>query len=232
MTQLPGPYGAPPPRPGQPYGPPPGYGPPAYPPPGQFGMPPQPPPNRNLRPWLIGGGVLLLAGIGVLVAFLLGGDDGDQATALRATASSEATTEPTATSTRPPRSTTGSLPGGARVTEAAPPTEGAYAGSAETAVAWLEAMGQGNFQTAYDLSCAEVRDAAAAAGGDPAQTLGDYFYTDTLGGQGWTSGTFDGVEHQAASGLDMASFTLQLEDGQTFLLLIYVGPELTVCDFL
>jgi hypothetical protein len=40
------------------------------------------------------------------------------------------------------------------------------------------------------------------------------------------------VEHQAQSGLDAATFTLRLDDGRDFLLLVYVDRDLTVCDFL
>jgi len=29
----------------------------------------------------------------------------------------------------------------------------------------------------------------------------------------------------------MATFSLQMDDGETFTLLVYVGPDLTVCDF-
>jgi hypothetical protein len=110
---------------------------------------------------------------------------------------------------------------------------GRYVGSGDIALAWVEALGRYDYQTAYDLSCSEVRDASAtaAAGGDPADALGDYFYSQVLGVPEFTSGTFDSVEHQPDSGLDLASFTLQLADGQSFLLLVYVGPDLTVCDF-
>lgn len=77
------PYGAPQPGPGQ-------YGAVPPPPPGPLGggyppLPPFPPPpgGRSKLPWIIGGavlGVLVLAGIGVLLLVLLsGGDDDDKA---------------------------------------------------------------------------------------------------------------------------------------------------------
>ena len=47
---------------------------------------------------------------------------------------------------------------------------GTVRGSADTALAWVQAMAEGDFQTAYDLSCADVQQSAtdAAAGEDPA----------------------------------------------------------------
>ena len=47
---------------------------------------------------------------------------------------------------------------------------------------------------------------------------------------GFTDGTFDSVTTRGVEpghGL----FTLQLDDGETFPLLVYVGPDLTVCNF-
>jgi hypothetical protein len=96
-------------------------------------------------------------------------------------------------------------------------------------------MADGHFQTAYDMSCAEVQDAAASAAtantGDPAWELATYFYEQTLGGAGFIEGTFDAVAYQSDSNQDMATFTLQLDNGEQFTLLVYVGPDLTVCDF-
>ncbi len=94
-------------------------------------------------------------------------------------------------------------------------------------------MAAGEFQTAYDLSCPAVREsaAAAAADGDPAWELATYFFEQTLGGRGFTEGSFDSLEHDAVSGTDVATFTLMLDDGEQFPLLVYVGPDLTVCDF-
>src|SRR4029450_3552626 len=48
---------------------------------------------------------------------------------------------------------------------------------------------------------------------------------------GFTEGTFDAVAYQSDSNQDMATFTLQLDNGEQFTLLVFVGPDLTVCDF-
>ena len=246
----PGPQGwgqhpLPPPGPWTPPGPPPTYpaqtpyGAPQHPgwdPATRYGPPPAPGGSSNtLLYWLGGAAVLLLAGLGTLVAVLLTRDDGGRPTALQATGTTAAAEAPVSTSSRPPRATGAELPGGARDAEPAPePADsGRYAGSGETALAWVEAMARGDWQTAYDLSCADVRDAAsrAAAGGDPAYALGEYFFTVTLGGHGFTRGTFDTLEYQAGSDTDLASFTLDLDNGESFLLLVYVSADGTVCDF-
>ncbi|WP_324276905.1 hypothetical protein [Blastococcus brunescens] len=101
------------------------------------------------------------------------------------------------------------------------------------ALTWVDALADGNWQTAYDLSCAEVQDASttAAAGGDPAYELGRYFYTQVLDGVGFTEGTFDSIEHDEVSGADVGTFTLAMDNGETFTLLVYVQEDLTVCDF-
>jgi hypothetical protein len=95
-------------------------------------------------------------------------------------------------------------------------------------------MAEGDFQTAYDLSCADVRAsaAAAAAGGDAAGELGRYFFEQTLSGRGFSDGTSDSILYSEAADSDVASFTLQMDDGQEFLLLVYVQPDGTVCDFI
>ena len=67
-------------------------------------------------------------------------------------------------------------------------------------------------------------------GGDPAEILAGYFYGEVLGGQGFDDGTFDGVT--TSGDQDVASFSLTLEDGSPFTLLVYVGSDLAVCDFL
>ena len=54
--------------------------------------------------------------------------------------------------------------------------------------------------------------------------------SETLGGQGFTDGTFDGVSYLGSTRTS-PSFSLTLEDGSTFLLLVYVDSDLTVCDF-
>ncbi|WP_164704519.1 hypothetical protein [Blastococcus litoris] len=233
MTQPPGPYGPP-------YGQPAPYGQPVPPPqppqgygqPGTYGAPPQPPARKNLLPWLIVGGAVLLSGIGIALVLLLGG--GDSGSEERAAASTTSSA-PTTSSAEPSReSSLGDLPGGAQVADEPTVAAGnAYAGSDEVALAWVDALADGDWQTAYDLSCAAVRDsaAAAAAGGDPAYELGRYFYEQTLGGVGFTEGTFDSIQFDPASGSDIGAFTLAMEDGETFTLLVYVQEDLTVCDF-
>ncbi|TFV89022.1 hypothetical protein E4P40_09155 [Blastococcus sp. CT_GayMR20] len=234
----PGPYGRP-----APYGPPPAYGPPpqgpgGY-PPGGYGRPPQPPEKKKgLLPWIIVGVAVLVSGVGVALVFLLTGKDDERpadnqaATSTSSSSSSPATSESADNSHD---SAHGDLPGGAQVVVPEDDGGGQFEGSGDVALAWVQALADGNFQDAYDMSCAEVQDAAAAAsvGGteDPAWELATYFYEDTLGGVGFTEGTFDSVTYQEASNQDMASFTLHLDDGNTFTLLVYVGPDLTVCDF-
>ena len=225
MTQPP--VSGPPPS----FPPPPGYG--GYPPPA-FGPPPQPPRKRNLLPWLIVAGAVLISGLGLLAVVLLTGDDdtGDGGTAPQAiatTSSSPATASPT-----PSRQNDATeLPGGARVAEPAQAPAGRFANSGDVALAWVQAMADGEFQTAYDLSCADVQSSsdAAAAGDDPAWTLATYFYEVTLGGEGFSGGSFDGVEYSEVSDSDVASFTLQLDNGENFLLLVYVDADGAVCDF-
>lgn len=244
MTQPPGPYGGfgqpgpyepsgqPVPFPGQyqpgPYGQPGAYG--------QPPQPPQPPRKKNLLPWIIVGGAVLLSGLGVLLVVLLGGGDGkdtqNAATNSTPAASSSSSAEPGADG-----SARADLPGGAQVAEEdTSADQSRYPGSADTALTWVQAMADGEFQTAYDLSCAEVQqaasDVAAGEGGDPAWELGSYFFEQTLSGQGFTDGSLDSIQYDSASDSDIASFTLQLDDGEDFLLLVYVNSDGTVCDFL
>ena len=95
-------------------------------------------------------------------------------------------------------------------------------------------MADGDFQTAFDLSCTDVQQSAsdAAAGEDPAWSLGSYFFEHTLSGQGFTDGSFDSIMYNTESASDIASFTLRLDDGEEFLLLVYVQSDGTVCDFI
>jgi hypothetical protein len=240
------PYGQP-----APYGPPPtgqqpNFGQPAYGPPpqapggfpaGGYGQPPQPPEKKGLLPWLIVGLAVLVSGVGVALVFLLTGKDDDsssdnQAATSSSSSSSSSSASPSADHGHEPA---GDLPGGAQVVVPDNDGGGQFEGSGDVALAWVQALADGDFQTAYDMSCAEVQDAAATAsvGGteDPAWELATYFYEQTLGGVGFTEGTFDSVTYQETSNQDMAAFTLQLDNGDTFTLLVYVGPDLTVCDF-
>jgi hypothetical protein len=198
---------------------------------GQPLQPPQPPPppKKNLLPWLIVGAAVLLSGLGVLLVVLLRGD----ATPRRDAAASAA--PPTsAAGASPSRSAHAGLPGGAQVAdEDTGVGQAKFAGSGDVALGWVQAMADGDFKTAYDLSCADVRQSAtdAAAGGDPASTLGSYFFDQTLSGRGFTDGSFDSIIYSSESDSDIASFTLQLDDGQEFVLLVYVQSDGTVCDF-
>ena len=186
-----------------------------------------PPPKRNLLPWLIVGSAILLSGLGLLLVVLLrGGNDVEPA------AAPTTTTATSAPSAGP--STHGELPGGAQVVEEdASVGQARFPGSADTALAWVQAMADGDFQTAYDLSCAAVQQSAtdAAAEDGPAWALGTYFFEHTLGGRGFTDGTFDSLIYNSQSDSDVASFTLWLEDGEEFLLLVYVQADGRVCDF-
>ena len=236
MTQPPGsfgPYGQPGQYPQQsPYGQQPGgYGQPGYgQPSGPYGPPS--PQKKSLLPWLIVGGAVLLSGLGILLVVLLGGNDSPapQATASTAPASSSSDD---ASASAP---THADLPGGAQVAEEQQSSadQGRYEGSHDAALAWVQAMADGDFQTAFDLSCADVQASAteAAAGGDPAWELGTYFFEQTLSGQGFTDGSFDSISYDSDSDTDIASFTLQLDNGEEFLLLVYVLPDGTVCDFI
>ncbi|HET6392878.1 MAG TPA: hypothetical protein VFG13_08695 [Blastococcus sp.] len=230
MTQPPGPYGPPSGEP-TPYGQPP-YGPPQYGRPAPYGPPPQPPARQSLLPWLIVGGAVLLSGIGIGLVLLLGG--GDSGTEEQAAAATTSSAPATSSSAEPSReSALGDLPGGAQVAEPTQAAGNAFPGSDEVALTWVDALAGGDWQTAYDLSCVEVQDAAtaAAAGGDPAYELGRFFYEQTLGGVGFTEGTFDSIQFDETTGTDIGAFTLALENGETFTLLVYVQPDLTVCDF-
>jgi hypothetical protein len=226
MSQPPGQFGGP-------YGPPGAYGPPPYGAPvGPTGYG-APPPRNNALPWLIVGAAVLLSGLGLLLVFLLPSDR-DPTPAGATAPSAESSTSASAAPTRPTEA--GGLVGGATrapssEVDAGPP--GRYAGSADVALAWVRAMADGDFETAFASSCPQVQQAAVDAddGSGPAWTLGTYFFEQTLGGVGFTEGSFDGLVHDAASASDVATFTLQLDSGEAFVLLVYVGPDLTVCDF-
>jgi hypothetical protein len=237
MTQPSGPYGeiydAPPYQP-DPYGPPDPYArQDQYAQPGPYGPPPQPPRRpKNLLPLLIIGGAVLLSGIGIMLVVLFSRNDSPS---VDPTARSESPPPPASSSAEPtPESAVGDLPGGAQVAEPSATVGGAFPGSDGVAFTWVDAMADGDWQTVYDLSCTAVQDAAtsAAAGGDPAYELGRYFYEQTLGGVGFTEGTFDSIQYDEVTGTDIGAFTLRLENGETFTLLVYVQEDLTVCDFL
>jgi hypothetical protein len=214
-----------------PFGPPGQYRPPYGQPLGHppYGQPPQPPPGKNLLPWLIVGGAVLLSGLGLLLVVLLRGDH-------RGATDAAAPTRPASSgpATSASASPHGELPGGAQVADQDTGGQARFPGSDQVALDWVQAMADGDFQTAYDLSCADVQQSAtdAAAGADPASTLGSYFFDHTLSGQGFAEGSFDSIIYNSEADSDIASFTLQLDDGQEFLLLVYVQSDGTVCDFI
>ena len=176
---------------------------------------------------------MVLSGIGILLVVLLGGDDApDLQAATNSTAPAASSSSADVSASEPTRA---DLPGGAQVAEEnSSADQSRYEGSHDVALAWVQAMADGEFQTAFDLSCADVQASAtaAAAGGDPAWELGTYFFEQTLSGQGFTDGSFDSLSYDEASDTDIASFTLQLDNGEEFLLLVYVQPDGTVCDFI
>ena len=215
MGQPPGPYGAPGPFPPQ-------YG-------GPYGAPPPPPPSRNLLPWLIVGGAVLLSGVGLLLVVLLTRDDGASST--QASASTAATSASASASSG---SAAAELPGGARVVEPSSTSSARFPGSEQVALTWVQAMADGDFETAYELSCADVQASAAAVddGSGPAWALGTYFYEQTLGGNGFTEGSFDSIQYSEAADSDVGTFILQLDSGEEFMLLVYVDSSQKVCDFI
>jgi hypothetical protein len=216
-----------------PYGPP-GQYPPRYgqqfvKPPYGYGPPPQPPPRKNLLPWLIVGGAVLLSGLGLLLVVLLRGDHRGSTDAAAA-----APTRPAPSATTASASPHGGPPGEVQVADQVTGGQARFPGSDQVALGWVQAMADGDFQTAYHLSCAGVQQSAtdAAAGADPASTLGSNFFDQTLSGQGFTEGSFDSIIYNSGANSDIASFTLRLDDGQEFLLLVYVQSDGTVCDFI
>jgi hypothetical protein len=250
----PGPYGQPGAAPG-PYAQPGPYGPPGggFPPPGGPGGPGgygpygQPPKKGNALPWIILAVVVVLAGVGVLLFFLLGGDDDDANTAgstSTTTSTSSSAGEPSGMS---PDMSDMSLPGGASTPPPTNPggsmtesgggstTGSQFAGSDQVALGWVQALFQGDFTTAYSSMCATFQqDIAALAsenGVTPEDALSVLFYEGTLEGRGITDGTLDSVEFDGEAGLDVASFTLALDDGSTFNLLVGVDQDLTVCGW-
>jgi hypothetical protein len=177
---------------------------------------------------------VLLSGLGLLLVVLLTSDR-DPTPAAATAPSTESATSASVAPTRPTGA--GGLVGGATRAPSSDAVDagspGRYAGSADVALAWVQAMADGDFEAAFAGSCPEVQQAAVDAddGSGPAWTLGSYFFEQTLGGVGFTEGSLDALVHDAASASDVATFTLHLDSGEDFVLLVYVGPDLTVCDF-
>jgi hypothetical protein len=248
----PGPYGQPSPQPG-PYGQPgqPGpYGPPGggFPPggPGGYGPYGQPPKKNSALPWIIVAVVVVLVGVGAVLFFTLrGGDDDTSTAASTTTATSTTTSSSSSASDDMSMDTDMSLPPGA----SPPPTNpngnmgdsdggasnGQFAGSDQVALAWVQAMYTGDFTTGYNALCPDWQQQVAAAaqqnGATNEDVLGTYFYTEVLGGHAIDDGTLDSVDYSAADDLDIASFSLTLDDGSTFNLVVAVDANLAVCGF-
>jgi hypothetical protein len=135
------------------------------------------------------------------------------------------------------------LPGGA----APPPTNpggsmggnqggadnGQFAGSGDAAVAWVNAMFNGDFTTGYASLCPDLQSTIAQAASENGVSNEDatsiLFYQVTLNGHGITDGSEDSVA--AGDGLDVVSFTLQLDDGSSYNLLVGVDQNLAVCGW-
>jgi hypothetical protein len=231
------PYGQPA-QPGQ-YGPPAQYGQPgpygAPDGPGGYGRPPQ---KKSPLPWIVASSVVMLAGIGVLLFFLVNGDDPTNA-------ASSSTSSPAAQSTAPPLPSTGldagDLPGGATPTrtmtteDSGGTFEPQFPGSEELALSWMNAMLSRDFPAAYELTCADLRaladQNAPEAGLTPPEVIGAAFYDSTIGGQGFTDGTLDALEYDPTHDVDVGTFTLILDDGTTATVQLWVGSDLTVCNW-
>jgi cytoskeletal protein RodZ len=244
MSQPPGQYGQP--GPGQ-YGQPGGYGPPGGPGfggPGGYGQPPQ---KKSVLPWVITAAVVVLAGVGILLFFLLKDDDDNSSTAASSTTSAAATTSSSAGSSMGSVPTDTDLPTGASRPTANPtgsmgndaPSGGTgetqFAGSDQVALDWVNAVFQGDTATAYSGLCADyqqqIADLATQNGVSNEDALAAIFYGDTLGNHTIQDGTFDSIAYDSDSGLDVASFSLTLDDGSSFQLLVGVDENLTVCGF-
>lgn len=238
--QSPGPYGPP-----SPYGPPPQPGPYPQPSPYGYGAPPPygpgqvpggpPAPKKNLLPWLIVGGAVLLSGLGILLVVLLTGDDGTSTTA-----GDQATATATSAPATDDGSQDGALPGGASAVETGGadddgPSETAYEGSEDVALDFMNALLNRDNQAAYDLSCDALQAAGitfgAAIGASPADALAQSFHDTLTNGELMTDGTFDSIAYEPAVGVDRAVFTAVLESGAQVEMHVDVESDLTVCNW-
>jgi hypothetical protein len=195
--------------------------------------------------------VVVLAGVGVLAFFLFRGDDGGSTTAA-SSSTSTSTSASSRTSSAPAMDggsgmgSGGALPGGASNPPSNPggsmstdaPSGGSscrYDGCNQVAAAWLSALLQGNDDSAFQLSCAELQQAATrgsqGSGTTPAGYLAGYFFSKTLGGQGFTDGTLTDVAFDSGSGYDLVKADLTLEDGTTQTVTVAVDSDSLVCDW-
>ena len=134
--------------------------------------PPQPPPTNNLLPWLIVGGAVFVSGLGILLVVLLrGGGTGRP----RCRRHGHVARRP------PPRRARARSDGRPARRRARGSDQDTGGGTGQVRRAptrshwrWVQAMADGDFQTAFDLSCADVRQSAtdAAPASDPAWALG------------------------------------------------------------
>ena len=108
-------------------------------------------------------------------------------------------------------------------------------GSSDLALAWVQAVYDFDFATAYGLSCPELQAAAqqGSAGTEygPEEYLTLYFYSQVLGGRTIAEGGLVSIEYDPANGVDVATFELTLEDGSTQSVQVWVDETLTVCNF-
>jgi hypothetical protein len=65
----------------------------------------------------------------------------------------------------------------------------------------------------------------------PGLRAGGASYEQVLGGVGFADATFDSIEHDDTTDTDLGVFSLALENGESFTLLVYVQEDPTVCDF-
>jgi hypothetical protein len=112
---------------------------------------------------------------------------------------------------------------------------GEIPGSSDIALAWVQAVYELDYATAYNISCAALQDAAVAESAGTEYTADQYltlyFYSAILGGQAITDGVLVSVEHDAANGIDRSTFELTLADGTTQTVQVGVDENLLVCYF-
>jgi hypothetical protein len=190
-------------------------------------------------PWVIVGGAVVLVGLGVLLVVLLtGGEESTAAASTSTSASSSTSTSPSTSSSS--SSGMGSVPGGASTppesggdpTDPQPPE---FAGSDQAALDFMNALLNGDHQTAYDLTCETfqiiAQAQAPALGLTPQDTLAQAFYETALDGQRFTGGTLDSVAYYPGVSADRGYFTLQLEDGSEAEVYVEVDSDLRICGF-
>jgi hypothetical protein len=100
-------------------------------------------------------------------------------------------------------------------------------------VAWVNAMYNGDFTTAWASMCPDLQGQLGQLATENNLTnedlLAAVFYQGILEGRGITDGSLDGVE--AGDGIDIVSFTLALDDGSTYNLLVAIDQNLAVCGW-